>query len=92
MGHVRDWLVAGALIERGDWRRFYDPAAGLMYHGWWVQPAGPSRYHYGVLYAESRLGSVLAIGLGAAPPSHWFWKVRLTWLEPVPTCANARTE
>jgi hypothetical protein len=67
---------ATALIERGDWRRFYDPAAGLMYHGWWVQPAGPSRYHYGVLYAESRLGSVLAIGLGAAPASHWFRMTR----------------
>jgi hypothetical protein len=47
-----------------------------MYHGWWVQPPGPSRYHYGVLYAESRLGSVLAIGMGAAPPSHWFRMTR----------------
>lgn len=67
---------ATALIARGDWRRFYDPRAGLMYHGWWVQPPGPSRYHYGVLYAESRIGSVLAIGLGAAPPSHWFRMTR----------------
>ncbi len=65
-----------ALIERGDWSRFYDPAAGLMYHGWWVQPPGPSRYHYGVLYAESRLGSVLAMGMGVAPPSHWFRMTR----------------
>jgi hypothetical protein len=67
---------ATALLERGDWRRFYDPAAGLMYHGWWVKPGGPSRYHYGVLYSEARLGSLLAIGTGAVPESHWFRMAR----------------
>ena len=67
---------AGALAERGDWRLFYDPAADLMYHGWWVKPGAPSRYHYGVLYTEARLGSVLAIGRGAAPESHWFAMAR----------------
>jgi hypothetical protein len=47
-----------------------------MYHGWWVKPGGPSRYHYGVLYAESRLGSLIAIGKGDAPESHWFRMAR----------------
>src|SRR5262249_13116963 len=46
------------LIERQDYRFFYDPARGRMSHGYWVQLRARSRYHYGVLYAESRLGSV----------------------------------
>jgi hypothetical protein len=70
------WARATALIERGDWRLFYDPADGLMYHGYWVQPPGPSRYHYGVFYAESRLGSLLAIGKGDVPEEHWFRMAR----------------
>jgi hypothetical protein len=67
---------ATALVERGDWRLFYDPAAGLMYHGWWVKPGVPSRYHYGVFYAESRLGSLIAIGKGDVPEAHWFRMAR----------------
>jgi hypothetical protein len=86
------WLTAGLMvvrqglpelqdaatrwIERGDWRRFYDPVAGRLRHGWWVPQKRPSRFQYGVLYAESRLASLIAIGLGAAPPSHWFGMVR----------------
>jgi hypothetical protein len=87
---------ASALAERGDWTRFYDPVAGLMYHGWWVNPPGPSRYHYGVLYAESRLGSVLAIGKGTAPASHWFRMARTfpaacTWQTQVPRERRRKT-
>lgn len=87
---------ASALIARGDWRRFYDPVAGLMYHGWWVTPPGPSRYHYGVLYAESRLGSVLAIGKGDAPPAHWFRMTRTypaacTWQTQAPHDRHEKT-
>ncbi|MCW5893292.1 MAG: DUF3131 domain-containing protein [bacterium] len=87
---------ASALIAQGDWRRFYDPATGLMYHGWWVSPPGPSRYHYGVLYAESRLGSVLAIGKGDAPESHWFRMTRTypaacTWQTQAPHDRREKT-
>jgi len=64
------------LIERADYRLFYDPAVGRMTHGYWVQRGAPSRYHYGVLYAESRLGSVIAIGMGDVPEEHWFRTVR----------------
>ena len=32
--------------------------------------------HYGVLYAESRLGSLIAIGKGDVPEEHWFRMVR----------------
>ena len=52
------------------------PRAGLMSHGYYVQPRGPSRYHYGVLYTESRLGSLIAIGKGDVPEAHWFRMVR----------------
>src|SRR5262249_58744190 len=58
---------ATALALRGDWRLFYDASAGLMYQGWWANPGVPSRYHYGVLYAESRLGSLIALGQGDVP-------------------------
>ena len=71
--------VAGrltAMLERIDWRLFYDSRAGRMVHGWWVDPGGPSIYHYGVLYAESRLGSLIAIGTGDVPEEHWFRMVR----------------
>jgi hypothetical protein len=81
--------VAGARLARIDWRFFYDAAAGRMTHGWYVHRRAPSRYHYGVLYAESRLGSVLAIGSGQVPPSHWFRMVRTfpascTWQSQTP--------
>jgi hypothetical protein len=64
------------LIERQDYRFFYDPARGRMSHGYWVHLGARSRYHYGVLYAESRLGSVIAIGKGDVPPAHWFRMTR----------------
>jgi hypothetical protein len=65
-----------ALIERTNYRFFYDEARGLMAHGYWTQLGERSRYHYGVLYAESRLGSLIAIGKGDVPPAHWFRMTR----------------
>jgi hypothetical protein len=47
-----------------------------MAHGYWVHRESPSRYHYGVLYAESRLGSLIAIGKGDVPAAHWFRMAR----------------
>jgi hypothetical protein len=47
-----------------------------MAHGYWTQLGERSRYHYGVLYAESRLGSLIAIGKGDVPPAHWFRMTR----------------
>jgi hypothetical protein len=67
---------ATRLIERTDWRFFYDRRNGRMTHGYWVHRRQRSRYHYGVLYAESRLGSLIAIGTGHVPASHWFRLVR----------------
>src|SRR5439155_1372424 len=64
------------LIERADYRFFYDAGPQRMSHGYWVHLAARSRYHYGVLYAESRLGSLIAIGKGDVPEEHWFGMVR----------------
>ena len=47
-----------------------------MSHGYWVQRGERSRYHYGVLYAESRLGTLIAIGKGDVPAAHWFRMMR----------------
>ena len=86
------WLVAGLivvrqtlpelaarasrLVDRIDFRLFYDERTGRMRHGYWTHTRAPSRFHYGMLYAESRLGSLLAIGTGRVPESHWFAMVR----------------
>jgi hypothetical protein len=64
------------LIEGGDYSFFYDAGRRRMSHGYWVQLRARSKFHYGVLYAESRLGSLIAIGKGEAPPAHWFSMVR----------------
>src|SRR4029078_11602506 len=45
---------AGRLIDRADYRLFWDPARGRMRHGYWTQTRTPSRFHYGVFYAEAR--------------------------------------
>jgi hypothetical protein len=64
------------LIDRQDYRFFYDPALGRMSHGYYMHLAARSKYHYGMLYAESRLGSLIAIGKGDVPEEHWFRMAR----------------
>ena len=80
---------AATLIDRTDYRLFWDPARGRMRHGYWTQTQRPSRFHYGVFYAESRLPSFIAIGKGDVPDSHWFGMVRTfpaacTWQRQIP--------
>jgi hypothetical protein len=67
---------ATRLIDGASYRFFYDERLGRMAHGYWVQRESPSRYHYGMLYAESRLGSLIAIGKGDVPESHWYRMAR----------------
>src|SRR5437867_3312154 len=64
------------LIERGDHRFFYDARRQRMSHGYWVHLPARSQSHYGMLYAESRLGSLIAIGKGDVPEEHWFRMIR----------------
>jgi hypothetical protein len=77
------------LVGRADYRFFYDPDTGRMRHGYWAHPGRPSRFHYGMLYAESRLGSLIAIGKGDVPAEHWFRMLRTlpascTWQTQAP--------
>ncbi len=60
------------LIDQGNYRFFFDDRHQLMSHGYYINLGQRSSYHYGVLYAESRLGSLIAIGKGEAPEAHWF--------------------
>jgi hypothetical protein len=64
------------LIEEGDYRFFYDDVAQQMSHGYYVNVPTGSEYHYGLLYTEARLGSLIAIGKGDAPEEHWFRLLR----------------
>ncbi|MCC6766864.1 MAG: DUF3131 domain-containing protein [Deltaproteobacteria bacterium] len=86
------WLIAGLmvaraafpilaarttpLIDRMDYRFFYDEKLGLLSHGYFVHRRARSRYHYGVLYTEARLGALLAVGKGEVPEATWFRMVR----------------
>lgn len=67
---------ASALLEAGDYGRLYDPVEGLMSHGYYVNLGCPSEYHYGLLYTEARVLSLIAIGKGDVPPTHWFKLMR----------------
>lgn len=62
----------GALLDGGDFRFFYDPELGLISHGDHADWGLRSKYHYGMLYTEARLGSLIAIGRRQAPAEHWF--------------------
>jgi putative glucoamylase len=84
------------LIDAGDYGFFYDARVGRMSHGYYVHLGERSRWHYGVLYAESRLGSLIAIGKGDVPASHWFRLVRTyppacTWQTQAPEGRTLRT-
>ncbi len=82
------WLTAGLMVARaefpelsaecsdiiaaGDYAFFYDDVVQQMSHGYYVNVPTRSEYHYGVLYSESRVGSLIAIGKGDVPEEHWF--------------------
>jgi len=67
---------SSALLDQMTYRDFYDPGYDLISHGYFIEPRGPSRYHYGVLYTEARLATLIAIGKGDVPESVWFEMVR----------------
>jgi hypothetical protein len=68
--------AATAFIDLCDYGTFYDGERLQMHHGHDVNGGANSQYHYGMLFAESRLGSFLAIGKGDVPEDHWFGMVR----------------
>ncbi len=85
-----------ALIDRADYGFFYDASKRFMSHGYYVHRAARSLFHYGVLYTESRLGSVIAIGKGDVPEAHWFAMLRTfpaacTWQSRAPVGRAEKT-
>lgn len=62
----------GAIIDRQDYRFFYDEVEELMNHGYYANLGVRAEYHYGALYTEARAGSLIAIGKGDVPEEHWF--------------------
>jgi hypothetical protein len=68
------WNEASELIDRQDYALFYDAKTKLMSHGVTLVAGKPvrSKFHYGMLYTEARLGNLIAIGTGAATEDTWF--------------------
>jgi hypothetical protein len=60
------------LINQNNYQLFLDPLYEVMFQGYHVNLARPAAYHYGLLYTEARLGSLIAIGKGDIPAGHWF--------------------
>jgi hypothetical protein len=88
--------VATRLIEERDYGVFWDPQQQQMSHGFFVDDRGRSPYHYATLYTEARVGSLIAIGKGDVPESHWFRMLRTfppdcDWQSQPPKQRNAKT-
>jgi hypothetical protein len=86
---------AGRLIEDGDYGWLYDDVEGLMNHGYYAAVGCPSEYHYGLLYTEARVLSLIAIGKGDVPEAHWFRLMRTfgaeeTWQTQTPKGREAK--
>ena len=64
------------LINQGNFRFFFDDQQKLMWHGFDVSAKARSPYHYGMVYTEARLASLIAIGKGDVPEEHWFAMAR----------------
>jgi hypothetical protein len=86
---------ATRLIAQRNYGFFYDESAGQMSHGYYVDRHERSAYHYATLYTEARLGSLIAIGKGDVPASHWWQMQRtfspeLTWQTQEPKGRRAK--
>jgi len=64
------------LIDRSNYKFFYDHVEQAMNHGFYVHMNCRAEYVYGLLYTESRAGSLIAIGKGDVPKEHWFQLLR----------------
>lgn len=83
------------LLARENYAFFYDPSSGQMTHGYHVQRHERSKNVYGLLYSEPRLGSLIAMGKGDVPESHWFSLARTfpaewTWQSMIPVGRGLR--
>ncbi|MBM4200621.1 MAG: DUF3131 domain-containing protein [Gammaproteobacteria bacterium] len=85
------------LIDQGDYRFFYDEGAKLMTLGYSADTSQRSSDHYGTLFAESRIGSLIAIGKGTVERAHWFAMMRTfppdaTWQTGQPLDRREKTD
>ena len=84
------------LVERGSFRPFYDQVEQLMWLGHHTELDQRSEYHFGLLYTEARIGSLIAIGKGDAPKEHWFRMMRtlperFDWQTQIPHARQIKT-
>ncbi|HXV27786.1 MAG TPA: glucoamylase family protein [bacterium] len=63
---------AQRMIDRGNFKFFYDPVDQQMFHGYYDHLNVYSDYHYGAFYTEPRASSYIAIARGEVPVEHWF--------------------
>ncbi|MFH0985702.1 MAG: glucoamylase family protein [Candidatus Omnitrophota bacterium] len=63
---------ATRLLQRGNFKFFYDPLVKQMFHGFYDNLNVYSDYHYGVFYTEPRAASYIAVARGDVPEAHWF--------------------
>ena len=83
------------LIARANYKFFYDDVEQAMNHGFYVHMNCRAEYVYGLLYTESRAGSLIAIGKGDVPKEHWFQLLRTfpsdaTWQSLTPQGRKAK--
>ncbi len=88
--------ACSTLIARGNYGFFYDEVQEQMSHGYYINVPTRSEYHYGALYTEARIGSLIAIGKGDVPPEHWFHLVRTfppqrSWQTMTPVHRHAKS-
>jgi hypothetical protein len=84
-----------ALLREKNFAFFYDAGTGFMFHGYDVHRRSYSPFHYGALYSEARLGSLIAIGKGDVPEDHWFRMQRVlpedwAWQRLVPRALSTK--
>jgi hypothetical protein len=75
---------ASHLLDNMEFDRFLDPRVTLLSHGYSAASKLPEGHHYGLLYTEARIASLIAIGKGDVPQKHWFKLARTLDPEAVP--------
>ncbi len=63
---------ATAILNDMDFSKLYNDKLGQLSLGYDVKTSSPSKYNYGLIYTEPRITSLIGIGKGDIPKSHWF--------------------
>jgi len=72
---------AQRMIDRGNFKFFYNPVERQMFHGYYDHLQVYSDYHYGAFYTEPRAISYVAIARGEVSDEHWFEGLTRTFPE-----------